>query len=1208
MAEKSEEELKKDLTKLKKDKSALIEKNRSLAEIIEEITKERDDDKKSKSSEDEKEISSVVKKEIESELSGIGDKLKDIEKISELAEKVKELSDQVKSASAPAKPQTMKVQGPLGETEVPVNQPPPASPFGGPTEGTQTAQNILSKPATGPVGKALASFGEDVDFQTEIIEIKNSITELNKNLNNLQKKTEYRVSRLEDETKALDRISELEQGFEEISEKLSPENVAKLKKLIFSTDELVDEVIPDLINKRLRTRIDPILGDLGNVKNSMEVLNTRFVGLRNDIKQLQKFENDVNELGLNLKLERERTSKKMDEYEDKALEAVENLREDIKKKIEKISEDLSKVQTKSTQVIGDIVKGMFLDIVDPKFSDIEKGQVVFEERLKKLFENIEKVKTQVSKLKAPENLKQWIDDKGSEIEKKLQLDVLSVVKDKLSVIDGIRKEVTKNDKELDEIRNEMLTLRNLEKTSAAHGEFIDNLKERTRNLEDTTKNIPRTLEYHQKQLNKLADTRDLFGRDIEKLFGETKALTEKATKSEKDISSVGSELKSVEKTTDSKFDGVTNDLLSIHDNIKTLEEFMNKLSAEVKSNESELREDISDTRVALSVLLEKKIDSLKKDLERVRDRDLRNQLNDFKSGMKRVSDVDSDIKFLRNKLESLQESNKNLEKRLGVEIPETMNSLVTDMFQDVSQNITSDISQIKSDVQQERELVNKRMDIHESQINKLIDTKETIGKQADVLNANLKSLKENVTASSERLTALEKEAKAMEKLYDSRFTDVTNSLTSLQTEVADQADFTQTIAKNFGAMENKIDSNVNELRKELSTDFEDALSSAKEDLEKKLFQDAEHDLERFKSEISRINAIEQNLTALEKSYGSFTDRVKSDLAVLLTSPQDIQLLKKKLKELETIDKDLEMKLNSLKAPENIKKWFDAKVEDFHKRLASDIRELEAKIAKQAETQTDLRDSVLTLTNISRDIPKNLEKQQHQINRILDSRESLSNQTNAIQANLKQLVADLESERERVTNIEKTVGSGHEPRLDELSQNITAIKQDIDNIQEFTGSSVKELNDSVSQLKDNIAKAESKLALRFDKTVANLRDDLAKSRDKEFKNQMEKFRQEMERIASVEQDFRSFESHEKQTNNELSERLSRLEKAMPELKYLHDRIEAMEEDSKKVAEIVSKNQVQIVEAIEQKTADRKKLEQNLQGQRAKLAELLKELKK
>ena len=1153
MDKKTPDGMQKDIEKIKKEKQALIEKNKSLADIIEEITKERDDDKEDKRGPSkvdiEDEVSSAVKKGIETELSGLDDKLKDLDKIADMAKKVQELSEQVKNA-----PQA---QAPQGGVPTPENQAPGATnnpnaaaassnPFGGPTPGTGIAQNIVAQAPVmaGPVGKALASFGEDVDFQTELIGIKNTITDTNKTLNNLQKKMEYRVSRLEDGIKAIDRISELEQGFDEISEKLSPENVQKLKRLIFSTDELVDEIIPELINKRLRTRVDPILSDMGNVKNSMEVLNNRLVGIRNDIKGIQKFENEVNEIGMDLKLERERVNKKIDGCEDNNLESLENLREETRKKLERITDDISKIQTKSNQLIAEVVKEIFMDIVDPKISDIERGDIVFDERLKKLFDSIEKVKRQMQKLQAPENLKEWIDDKGSDIEKKLQMEIVSVLKDKLSVIEKIKKEVTKNDEEIILIKKELMLVETLHKDSTKHGESITELKDRTRKLEIDTKDIPKQLDYHSKQINRLSDTKEIFGRDIEKLFGQGKALEERATKDEKDISSIFSELKATEKSVDSRFDGVTNNIVTLGDNLRNLDNFVNNFASDTGKLETVLKEDIRTTRTELSSMLNRKIESTKKDLERVRDRDLADQLKSFNNEIKKISEIENDFDKFRNSQETL------------------------------NNRLTKDISELRS------------------------------------VPSDIKFLRESVSSLKDTNILLDKRLgseipKAMSSLVNSKFQEVTEDFTS---ELNNQIEFSQALAKNLAQAENTLNQNMNGLRTEITTDIDNTLTSLKQDMEKKFSQNAENDLRRFDSEIRRIGSMEQSLVALRKSYESFSSKVEDDLGALQASPQDIQILKKKIKELETIDKDLDKRLNSLKAPENMKKWFDNKVEDFHDDLLRDIKSLEDQLAKQSDVQADLKDTVLTLTNISRNMPAKLEKQQNQINRILDSRESLSNHSEALQATLKQLSIDLANERDRLASVEKTIGKAHEPRLDRLSGNMVSLQQEVAGIQGFANDLAKNLSSSSGKLRDTFTKAESKMAMRFDSTISNLRDELARARDKDFKNQIEKFRQEMDRVASLEKGLMSLQQTDKESSRQQAERLSTLEKLMPEVKYLRDKVVSLEEDNKKLTEVVSKNQVQIVEAIDQKTTDSRKLEQNLQSQKAKMAKLLKELKK
>ena len=60
MPKKSPEDMKDLVEKLRKEKSALIEKNRSLAEIIEEVTNERDEEKAGSAKPSDKDISSAV--------------------------------------------------------------------------------------------------------------------------------------------------------------------------------------------------------------------------------------------------------------------------------------------------------------------------------------------------------------------------------------------------------------------------------------------------------------------------------------------------------------------------------------------------------------------------------------------------------------------------------------------------------------------------------------------------------------------------------------------------------------------------------------------------------------------------------------------------------------------------------------------------------------------------------------------------------------------------------------------------------------------------------------------------------------------------------------------------------------------------------------------------------------------------------------------
>jgi chromosome segregation ATPase len=231
-----------------------------------------------------------------------------------------------------------------------------------------------------------------------------------------------------------------------------------------------------------------------------------------------------------------------------------------------------------------------------------------------------------------------------------------------------------------------------------------------------------------------------------------------------------------------------------------------------------------------------------------------------------------------------------------------------------------------------------------------------------------------------------------------------------------------------------------------------------------------------------------------------------------------------------------------------------------------------------------------------------------ITKILDSRESLSNETKTLEASLAQIRTDLANERERLSGMEKIVSGSHESRLDETSNTISAIQEELASLQGFSNTIAKDLAASAAKLREGLQNAEGNMASRFEKAVSDLRERAAADRDKEFKNQTEKFRQEMERLTSIEKQLMTFSQNERKLNDEHAEKISSLEKLVPEVRYLSDKVKELQEENKKLAEVVSRNQVQIVEAIDQKTTDRKRLEKSLQGQKAKMAELLKELRK
>jgi hypothetical protein len=220
---------------------------------------------------------------------------------------------------------------------------------------------------------------------------------------------------------------------------------------------------------------------------------------------------------------------------------------------------------------------------------------------------------------------------------------------------------------------------------------------------------------------------------------------------------------------------------------------------------------------------------------------------------------------------------------------------------------------------------------------------------------------------------------------------------------------------------------------------------------------------------------------------------------------------------------------------------------------------------------------------------------------------LSMQEKNIGVRLDQVQADIASDRDRIVAVEKMAENVHETRLDKISQNIASIEQEVSNVQAFSNNIAKDLTSSVGAMRDDLGSTEAKMAAKFDTTITNLRSELAASRDKEFRNQIEKFEQEMARIAGIEKGLGNLQSVQQETSKDHAGKISMIEKALGEIKFLRDKVESLEEENRQLAQIVSVNQVQIAKALQEKAMERTKLEKDLNKQKAKIGKLLNELK-
>jgi chromosome segregation ATPase len=402
-----------------------------------------------------REISDMVKKRVDSKLSDIQENMKGLDKISNLEGKINEITE--------------KLSG-------------------------QTFQPAQAQPASGgtSISRELASFGEEVDFQTELYETKKTMAALAKTLDTLSKKMEYRISVLEDKSKVLERMPDLEEKFNDIREKLGPENVQKLRKLIFSSDEIVDEVIPDLVNKKMRARLEPAMNEIRDMQDTINDFNSRLSHIKEEVLNLEKLRDEISEL----RADKEDLYKELEEEESRSNEKIDILKKSVKKDLENIIEgvgqELKDIRKVQSDTIQRELNNAFVNLNEPRFADLEKRLMILDEKSKRLAQIENELEKKIASIEAPENLKKWLDTKVNKLEQGVVSDIKSLKKDDV--------------------------------TNASN---IAGLAENLKTFQAAMKEVPNRLDIQGNMINKLLDTKDYFAGRAENLTVEVKGQSEK---------------------------------------------------------------------------------------------------------------------------------------------------------------------------------------------------------------------------------------------------------------------------------------------------------------------------------------------------------------------------------------------------------------------------------------------------------------------------------------------------------------------------------------------------------------------------------------------------------------------------------------------------------------------------------------------------------
>jgi chromosome segregation ATPase len=224
------------------------------------------------------------------------------------------------------------------------------------------------------VAKGLAVFGGRVDIKNEILEIRSALKDQEKSLHELREEMDTRITRLREQIKILERIPVLEERLEGLMERLGPANIEKLKKFVFSADEITGEVIPNEIEKRLTKELTPVFNDIKGVRDELERFNEDMKTVFNEINYLKNELKNVYKLGdriSQLQEEKDKIHEKIKEKETNLLALTNRLEALIKKRTEMLNDQIIKFDKIFTQKIEAKTKEFFDNLTEEKFLELE---------------------------------------------------------------------------------------------------------------------------------------------------------------------------------------------------------------------------------------------------------------------------------------------------------------------------------------------------------------------------------------------------------------------------------------------------------------------------------------------------------------------------------------------------------------------------------------------------------------------------------------------------------------------------------------------------------------------------------------------------------------------------------------------------------------------------------------------------------------------
>jgi DNA repair exonuclease SbcCD ATPase subunit len=730
------------IKKLENEKSALLEKTKNLAGIIEDISS-----KYQEAPPVEKVIEPKIKEindKLESKLKEFGDSIDSIKKGIEKPEKSKELSSVLKEIKEKIDAKISSIEGQMKN-------------FDKVSALEENIKSINERLDSRPEMKELTMFGENVESQTKIGEVKKSIENLSESLNELKGEIEPRIQNLENQIKDVEKLSVLEENIKFLNEKLGTEAVKKLKELIFSSDEIYNQIIPQEIRRHVSDRLIPILSDIKELKESLEEHDARaskilssISDIKNNVKLLDKLEENIDDLHS----ENEGLNKKLKEQESEFFDRFADLKSDIKKNLDDFYDEiqeLKKTQKEISKTIGDRVKENISEFSKSKVSEIEKSvdsklvniktylsnkQLDLENRIKQ-FNNIEKNLNQtIDNIQSKDKILADFVKKAKEIEGILKR--TSVLEENIKLLnEKFGAENVKKIKELtysaDEICNQVIpreVKRNIsdrimpvlsefksmkedmiefDKKVSKFSTTINEAKMKIKSLEDTEEEMKEFITEKDKIHQKIKDQKS---EVFEKLIESKSDLRELAER----VSKKMEELKKTQKEIEAK---ITDKV------VEKVSEFSKSKTSEIEKSVDKRFTDAKTYLSSKQLDLENRIKQLN-DVQKNLDKTLESVqsygkiMEEWDKRSKEINDVFQKISTIREAGNRLLEINKKIEKqKTEVEgIKEEVSGEILNKFDEKTKDVFQRISGVERGMERLEKVVLKEKEIREKEAEK----------------------------------------------------------------------------------------------------------------------------------------------------------------------------------------------------------------------------------------------------------------------------------------------------------------------------------------------------------------------------------------------------------------------------------------------------------------------------------------------------------